>query len=404
LEAITGNLERLRQIWGDYHVLAAKPDDDYKTWSPRLHEETNEAGRIDIPLDLEVLQWTDQSHVKALRDSASALFSWITSKPRESRWATFDRGRLTVIVADFRKGNTPLRELVPVCSATVVDIKNSSVEVSVEQLKDLAEQSHIMRLGLRPHFELRQLSLDSSIDEDDYGLKEMEYKALENTGPMMRGEMRSTGSLNEKKDMLFEYKDYSTDDPDGTTNAWQEPVKELAGRLAILRTPGLMGFPLRGYMRESGLLGKHRYVFFFDIPANIDVSSRCSLDEIIERRHLGLRPDLFSRFRIAKRLALIIIALHSDGWLHQSIRSSSVLFLNAGDFVRPKLVNFEYCRREKDATRFSGFDSDFGKNLYRHPERQGAPHISFEEKHDIYAPWFDSTRDRAMACFERALA
>lgn len=47
-------------------------------------------------------------------------------------------------------------------------------------------------------------------------------------------------------------------------------------------------------------------------------------------------------------------------------------------------MDFEFARPENAETQHT-FDNHLEKNLYRHPDRQGTPTISFQKHHDIYS-------------------
>lgn len=83
------------------------------------------------------------------------------------------------------------------------------------------------------------------------------------------------------------------------------------------------------------------------------------------------------------------------GWLHESFRSEHILFFPPEsssttteeniDFTKPAVLGFEFSRL--DIGRSTGFNVAFdpSHDLYRHPERQGNPLLSFTRLHDIYA-------------------
>tara|TARA_R110002003_G_scaffold290_4_gene18562 strand:- start:11031 stop:11540 length:510 start_codon:yes stop_codon:yes gene_type:complete len=54
------------------------------------------------------------------------------------------------------------------------------------------------------------------------------------------------------------------------------------------------------------------------------------------------------------------------------------------DFMTPYLTNFEYSRSTTGNTNWT-YDDNAEKNLYRHPDRQRPPSISFNNLHDLWA-------------------
>jgi hypothetical protein len=99
--------------------------------------------------------------------------------------------------------------------------------------------------------------------------------------------------------------------------------------------------------------------------------------------------SLPQRFQIAETLAKAVWYLHTVGWLHKSVRSKNVAFFYDQDGrLNPSTLHvtgFEYSRLDSDHTELKGFDRDFEKNLYRHPDRQGPPTTRFRKLHDLYA-------------------
>lgn len=75
--------------------------------------------------------------------------------------------------------------------------------------------------------------------------------------------------------------------------------------------------------------------------------------------------------------------------MHKSLRSDSIVFFRQSQtqsllVTSPYLVNFEYARPQAATTRLD-FDNDYDRNLYRHPDREGEPRVSFTKLHDLYA-------------------
>ncbi|KAH7126557.1 hypothetical protein B0J13DRAFT_454378 [Dactylonectria estremocensis] len=104
-------------------------------------------------------------------------------------------------------------------------------------------------------------------------------------------------------------------------------------------------------------------------------------------------PTLGERFRLAFEIAQALMRWHLAGWVHQGIASFNVVFFktspNTVDYSRPYLVGFDYSR-ENDASstrrRCDQAESEAIRDLYQHPERQGAaPPKKHQRKHDLYA-------------------
>jgi serine/threonine protein kinase len=97
--------------------------------------------------------------------------------------------------------------------------------------------------------------------------------------------------------------------------------------------------------------------------------------------------SLTERFRLATQLAQAICSIHTFGLVHKSIRPENIIIFRDQESALGSafLLGFEKVRAEEGSTRLTG-DTDWEKNLYRHPQRQGFrlqdPYIM---QHDIYS-------------------
>ena len=118
-----------------------------------------------------------------------------------------------------------------------------------------------------------------------------------------------------------------------------------------------------------------------------------------DENHPTSKPGLGQVFRLALGLATCVAQLHMVGWLHESFRSSNILFFPSAtksaseptsrstlniDFSSPWILGFEFSRLDISRTVGSP-DFDPERDIYRHPQRQGDPEVSFTRIHDIYA-------------------
>ena len=102
---------------------------------------------------------------------------------------------------------------------------------------------------------------------------------------------------------------------------------------------------------------------------------------------LNFNHTLTDRFQLAKQLAKSISYVHTLGFVHKNIRPETVLGFPSREskFGLFFLVGFEKIRLADGQTRKLG-DSDWEKNLYRHPHRQGlSPEEVYNMQHDIYS-------------------
>jgi hypothetical protein len=100
------------------------------------------------------------------------------------------------------------------------------------------------------------------------------------------------------------------------------------------------------------------------------------------------RPhSLTERFRLALQLALGVYSIHAFDMVHKSIRPENIILFQDQKSALGSafLLGFERLRKDEDETRLTE-DSDWKRNLYRHPQRQGSNiQDRYVMQHDIYS-------------------
>lgn len=113
-------------------------------------------------------------------------------------------------------------------------------------------------------------------------------------------------------------------------------------------------------------------------------------DLILEQPQLSLGR----RFEIARKMAEVMLQLHTAGWLHKSFRSENIVFLaskdsSPDDFLQgqPYLIGYEYARPDSsEAAMFTQLpDTELAADLYRHPQARGAARERYQKRFDMYA-------------------
>ncbi|KAH8696944.1 hypothetical protein GQ44DRAFT_832374 [Phaeosphaeriaceae sp. PMI808] len=97
--------------------------------------------------------------------------------------------------------------------------------------------------------------------------------------------------------------------------------------------------------------------------------------------------SLSDRFRLATQLARAVSSVHSFDMVHKNIRPENIILFQDSESTLGSafLLGFETIRREQDDTRLRG-DTDWVKNLYWHPQRQGSRiRERYIMQHDIYS-------------------
>jgi hypothetical protein len=126
----------------------------------------------------------------------------------------------------------------------------------------------------------------------------------------------------------------------------------------------------------------HVYTLLFALPgADVPNSLSTLLRDSTEMTPLQVR------LRLAKQIFNSIGHLHAYAWLHKSLRSSNVHFLESsgasGGALEPKLLGFESSRSTRQASR--RLETTNSKDLlYLHPDRWDRTTVSFAAVHDIY--------------------
>lgn len=126
------------------------------------------------------------------------------------------------------------------------------------------------------------------------------------------------------------------------------------------------------------------FELIFDIPPQL--SAPISLRSMLLNGMLSV-CDLDSKFYLAQYLARGISSIHSARFVHKNLRPESVILFEREKVLQytPYLVGFEEFRLDNSETMMKG-TSEWYKNLYRHPDRQGVfVKERFIMQHDIYS-------------------
>ncbi|KAH7370414.1 hypothetical protein BKA65DRAFT_471628 [Rhexocercosporidium sp. MPI-PUGE-AT-0058] len=97
--------------------------------------------------------------------------------------------------------------------------------------------------------------------------------------------------------------------------------------------------------------------------------------------------SLSARVRIAQQLATSVSYVHAFNFVHKNIRPESILVCTQAEAAKSFtfLVGFDQFRSADGGTQLQG-DTDWARNLYRHPSRQGEKLVeSYKMQHDIYS-------------------
>ncbi|MCJ1283330.1 hypothetical protein MMC26_002658 [Xylographa opegraphella] len=404
LNCVGYDLNKLEDAFRYYARLAAAQDDAYKDWSPRLHAEgdsmkAEEALLLAVESPSESNSW--------LTPTKNALLTRLYSQTKAIKWAVSDRRKFEKTLQEFQKWNGYLKGFALMFGGIVL-APQLYTQRSSEQLPASASAStasrtniNVQKLELEPHFRIRELAERPELDDKDYNLEDV--AAIE---PIEQSQSLATISISElticntgkaqRQPVLVELKEYASNEVDGEEAQTLQDVQsfdetqvhQLASMLASADQTNLHTLPLKGYLRQDITDGRRRYAFIYNFPKSASETTPTSLYELISSSEPSARLSLPVRFLIAHTIATTIGTLHADGWVHKSIRSHNFIFFPSSGassgFTEPYLIGFEYSRLETAETEAT-WDDDAIKNLYRHPERQGPPLVTFTKRHDIYA-------------------
>lgn len=129
---------------------------------------------------------------------------------------------------------------------------------------------------------------------------------------------------------------------------------------------------------------KGSFKFIFEIPGGLKRprSLRSLLAANSKSRSLNEKLD------IAQCLANSVLFVHTANYVHKNMRPETIVVFETDDEAKPSvsfLVGFENFRLAEGQTWLLG-DVLWEKDLYRHPQRQGArPQEHYIMQHDIYS-------------------
>jgi len=374
-------IERMRLLLGDYSRVASEEDDEYQMYSPFLNSSMYDTELIEFDLGEHLIEPAKHHSVsaRALRWLGIKASHRVNDNLDSWKWALVEKRKFAKVLAGLQEENRRLKDILPLMSGF-------NTIPAVESRPDRDEDTR--RLGLLAHRQLQKIVSDEG-NSSTFAFFEEHLKPTGSCqkGPLILCDALVRGSKPHR--VLVEYKQYR-DRSDQTKEEIQIDrcrAHQLASLLASAGDSDLATLPFRGLLEEPSL---ERHTFAFNYPSDTDNSRPpISLHELIQMNNIDIRLNLPRRFHVSAKIARSIAAFHSDGWVHKSLRSDSIVFFQQAQtqnllVQHPYLVNFEYSRPQAGTTRLD-FDNDYERNLYRHPERQGQPTTSFTKLHDLYA-------------------
>ncbi|GAW16626.1 hypothetical protein ANO14919_060590 [Xylariales sp. No.14919] len=145
-----------------------------------------------------------------------------------------------------------------------------------------------------------------------------------------------------------------------------------------------------GLLRCKGILKHHDSTNKLSaIEVVYHTPSNCQLPRTLRHYLLKQNPvSLSAVVRMAKQLVRSVHYVHTCGFVHKNVRPENILIFPSGDDLslgHSFLIGFTEFRNENFQTNLHG-DAAWQRNLYRHPQRQGAFVLErYVMQHDIYS-------------------
>jgi hypothetical protein len=160
-------------------------------------------------------------------------------------------------------------------------------------------------------------------------------------------------------------------------------IRNLAKRLSNSDPSSFAILKCQGVVKTSN--ADHPAVFdlLFEIPKNTASEPQTVRSHLIKRTE----HSLTERFDIAKQAVKAISYVHMLGFVHKNVRPENLIGFGSpgASFGSFFLVGFEQARAA-DGRTYRRSDSEWSRDLYRHPDRQGlTPSEDYTMQHDIYS-------------------
>jgi hypothetical protein len=160
-------------------------------------------------------------------------------------------------------------------------------------------------------------------------------------------------------------------------------VRALAQKLRLVDDSKFGMLQCRAVLRTRRNHSAASYDFLFRTPAGSGGAVTTLRALLIS----GRQHSLSERLRIGQQLARAVCYIHTLQFVHKNICPEAILSFEQGNAPLGLvfLVGFEMFRNDGGHTYRRG-DSDWEKNIYRHPDRQGlSPEKRHVMQHDIYS-------------------
>jgi hypothetical protein len=256
----------------------------------------------------------------------------------------------------------------------------------VPNLTSLERDNDAINLGIGTAAGLKKLGIDTTKTPVDLNLDSInltvEYMTTQ----------RGIASLNDQP--LIEALNFEPDKDGFIPHTLARRFEAISNFLHSQSDPDLRVLSCKGHRYSTS--PSPQFQLLLEIPSDCEPNPM-TLADILGMR-LGVKPDLAQRFRLCWQLSQSVISMHSAGWLHRGLRSDNVICfppktpklerepLASYFFDHFAISGFDSSRLEKHFS-LGPYDNAIHKDIYRHPDRWGAPRRTYSRLDDIYGKW-----------------
>lgn len=254
----------------------------------------------------------------------------------------------------------------------------------VPNLSSLEEDDDAIELGVGAAAGLKKLALDTTKAPVNLNLNAI------NLAVEYLTTQRGIAHLDDKL-LLVEALNFEPDIDGFIPQTLARRFEAIANLLYSQNDPDLRILSCRGHRYSTSPFPQ--FQLLLEIPSNCGPKPITLVD--ILGMKLRVKPDLAQRFRLCWQLSQSLISMHSVGWLHRGLRSENVICfppkttkldhepLASYFFDHFAISGFDSSRLETDFS-LGPYDNVIEKNVYRHPDRWGAPRRTYSRLDDIY--------------------
>ena len=246
-------------------------------------------------------------------------------------------------------------------------LEDAALAMSPKDLKDFEEVELARIMGL---------SDGASMLLSNMGERQLRPPKLpdevELTSPSPASTHFASGSLSSGA-VIVEYIYYQESQQGGPPSDTTSQLDKLSALLSEADPSKFHVLPCIGYFHDPEFT---RYGLVYRQTIKHDFAILSSKYETDPRLALG------HRFALAYALAESVLHFHAVGWLHEGLRSENIIIFQ-DDYTSPRIFGFNYSRTDVDRSKMSA-DFVLDRNIYRHPDRWGAPSKEFSKVHDLY--------------------